>query len=387
MLAIQVDRGRALAALGGLLCALLAGGCAERRAVDADWPPGALLVARTAVLAELATRARVLESTPLARVAAELQARLPDCDRVEAHAPDGRIDALIDALRCSEPGSALADVRGARGERDVILALPVAGAGRAVALATLSPEALEVDVEWVGGGASGPLALLLPGDTAAGPARLSEALRLVHLRVRPEAGIDVGALVADGSQADQLFRLRAALFSSAVLDGAWEGAIYLPPDGGETPRVAVALDVAQRSAAMAAAEAFVADLARTWQLRPVPFRIGEAPGSCLPDLALLPELAPCYVATEAALVVGWNAASLRHALAATPDEATAGEPGYAELDLALFTEADALLSRHLGAEDRPHPLRWPWRRAVARAARDADGTLRLRLRLEGGLDT
>jgi hypothetical protein len=189
----------------------------------------------------------------------------------------------------------------------------------------------------------------------------------VHLRVRPRDGIDLASLVPPGSQGDRLFRLRSELFSAAVLDGTWEGAVYLPERAGGMPGVAIALGVKRRNAAVAAAERFVADLQETWSVRRSDFRLRVGEGACLLDLSVLPDLAPCYVATADALVVGWNAASLERALAsammAAPDAA-----GRLDVNLALIHRADDLLARHLGGVSPP--LRWPWSRVLASGGLD-----------------
>jgi hypothetical protein len=378
-------RGPLLAA--SLALALLLPACSEAPAPDAEWPEGALLVAEREALVALAERAELLSGTPLAVAARSLRQALPECALLEAHAPDGNPTALLSSLHCSEPDGALASVDRARGTASMLFAVPVEASGRAIGRATLSGRDVALDLEWAPGDQSGALDLLLPGSAAAGPARLADAERLAHARVRPERGIDLRALIDSESQANQLFALRAALFTSAILDGAWEAAVYLPPPGREMPRMALAFDVHVISAAMAAAEAFIAELASTWEIEAQPFALGDTTrGSCLSELRLMPEFAPCYVTTEQALVVGWNAESLAHALDRAPSHVSE-EPGRIELDLALFAEADALLSRHLAPDERPGMLRWPWQRAVARARREEDGLLRVRLELEGALDT
>jgi hypothetical protein len=112
------------------------------------------------------------------------------------------------------------------------------------------------------------------------------------------------------------------------------------------------------------------------------FTLGDARGACLLDLKLLPDLAPCYVATERALVAGWNPASLRLALGGEtpPPDGLAG-PGALVLDLTRVEEADALLRARLpaGSVLLP-PQAWPWRRLSLSGARARDG-IHLELRL------
>ena len=80
-----------------------------------------------------------------------------------------------------------------------------------------------------------------------------------------------------------------------------------------------ARDRRSRSASRCAAprwprsSASIADLQQTWPVHRSELRGPAGDGACLPDLNVLPELAPCYVATADALVVGWNADEPRSA--------------------------------------------------------------------------
>jgi hypothetical protein len=122
------------------------------------------------------------------------------------------------------------------------------------------------------------------------------------------------------------------------------------------------------------------------------FALNEAEGACLLDLRILPGLAPCYVASDRALVLGWNPASLHKALdGASLDAPLAGPEsgGGLVLELARFAEADARLARAVGEE----PVRQaakaaasPWRRLRAQARQDGDRVL-VRVHLEPRVDT
>jgi hypothetical protein len=240
--------------------------------------------------------------------------------------------------------------------------------------------------------ARGAQALLLPGDEPPGPGILSGSQRLFHARARPEGGLDFASLVPEGSQADRMFRLKSQLFAGTVLDGTWEAAIYLPAEGEPTPRAALALGFAQRALAVAAVERFIADLRSTWPVHRSFFALREAEGACLLDLAILPGLAPCYVATDRALVLGWNPASLRKALDGPSVGASLAGPesaGGLVLELARFAEADARLARAAGEQPVPHAAQAaasPWRRLRAQARREGDRVL-VRVHLEPGVDT
>jgi hypothetical protein len=376
---ILLRRRRARALLAALGCSLLS--CGER-APEETWPPGTLLSADTRALAGLLDAVSQLEHTPLGRLAAELRAALPECAQLEAHAPDGDPRALFASLRCADPSGPLAAYHAARSERelDLIFALPGAPGQRVQGVADLDGAGARFAVIWPV--LDDLLAGFFPGEEPAGADRLAGAERVAHGRLRPAGSLNLAALVPEGSQGDRLFRLRSELFGAAVLDGSVELALYLPEDGAQMPRIAAALGVRHAGAAGVAVEHFLGEIESAWSLRRAPFEHASARGACLPDLHLVPELAPCYVLTDAALVLGWNPASLRHALAsgsvdASPDAERAA--ARFDIDLAGVATADARLTAVHGA-DRP-ALRWPWRRVRAEATRRS-GDLEIELALE-----
>jgi len=378
---------RAFALAAALAACAACGGPAPRD----PWPEGAAFAGRRAALDALLGPLRALGGTPLAREAARLADALPDCPVVGAHAPDGDVAALAPRLRCLEEGDPLLAWRRALGREgrapDLLFALPRADGARLRGTGTVTAGGdVDLEIVWSGVEAEGPLALLLPGDEAAGPDVLASAGRALHLRVRPHDGLDVAALVPAGSQADRLFHLKSGLFASAVLDGTWEAAVYVPEAAGALPRVALALGFRARGPAVAAAERFLADFGTRWSVRPAALRTPAGDGACLPELNVLPALAPCYVATDRALVVGWNPASLRTALAPADAGAAGGgraapEPARLDVDLSLVEHSDALLARPLPADERPPVADWPWRHLRVRGERRADGVW-LRVALE-----
>ncbi len=367
---------RGLAAtLAGL--ALCGAACSERPAPTPQRPTGALLVAQRPGLARLLDQLARLDGTPLARRARELGALLPACPVLEARAPNGDAGELLAGLRCRPTPSQLAFLHDERGARDLVFELPLKDGGRLRGgLVWREPGDVELELHLPNSLATGARALLMPGREAAGRGVLSGAESLVHVRLRPEAGLDLASLVAVDGQADRLFRLRSRLFSGAVLDGTWEAAIYLPDHAGGMPRAALALGYSRRTPAVAAVEEFLREIQTAWPVRRSFFAVGEASGACLLDLALLPELAPCYVAAERALVIGWNPASLRKALEAAPPAELSG-PGGAIVELARFGKADMLLPQG----GRVPARRWPWRRLRADGRRDAAG-VRVLLQLD-----
>jgi hypothetical protein len=360
-----------------MLAPLLACACAKPQ--GPKWPPGLLLSADRTALASFLDSLAELEGTPLARVAGEWKAALPQCAQVEASAPDADPQALLASLRCADPSSPLAAFHAARGEHALALAFPGDGDARATALADLEGGAARATLRWPE--PDGRLADLLPGDEPAGPDRLAVADRVAHGRARSAGPLDLAAWVPSGSQGDRLFHLRDRVLSAALLDGTLELALYPPEVGAAMPRAALALGVRQADAARAAAERFLDEIGAMWRLRRAPFRDEAGTGECLPDLHVLPELGPCYALARDALVLGWNEASLRHALGSETAAAPAADaalPARFDVDLAKLRAADLALAAKLGRE--PAALRWPWRSVRASAGRES-GALRVDIEL------
>ena len=215
---------------------------------------------------------------------------------------------------CAPPRSSLSRLHQERGSASVAFVAPERDGLRVrgrIRIDTL--DHAEVELTIPAGLARGAAAMLLPGRESPGPGVLSGTDTLLHARLRPEGGLDLSALVPAHGQGDQMFRLKSRLFASAVLDGTWEAAIYLPGPDSIMPRVALALGTRATAPAAAAADEFIAQLEETWSIRRAPFELSGAPGACLPELRILPDFAPCYVATPDALVVGWNPDSVAKA--------------------------------------------------------------------------
>ncbi len=362
----------------------IATGCGEIE-VRKHWPSGAALLANTQSLDRLLERVSRLEGTPLARRAEVIRARLPNCPTVEGRAESGQISDVWTSLHCASESPDLVALEQARNGLDLAVSVPVAGDHWLGTLSINPSGDVEIEIHLPRAAGEGLASLALPGEEAAGTVELSESDTLVHARVRPQGGLDLASLIPSDSQGARLFRLKSELFAGIVLDGVWEVAIYLPEEGDPMPRTALALNFSHRSAAVAAMEDFIGDLRESWPVARTFFRLGEAEGACLLDLAIMPSLAPCYVATERALVVGWNPASLRKALDGRSGERNGlGESSGAIIHLDRFANADRILSSALSIKTRPHSTQYPWRRITAKGARDPSG-FRLQFRFESGL--
>jgi hypothetical protein len=367
----------------GLAACLALAACTQRATPGSELPAGTLLFGRSAALERLLATAARLEGTPLARHARAFAERLPPCDWVEARAPEP--SQLVDALACGDPAGALSALDRERGEHDIAFALPLHGGARVIGSANVAADgSLALSLVLPGDALTGPAAFLLPGPEPAGEPVLSASEQLVHARVRAAKRLDLAAFVPSDSQASRLFRLESALFSGLVLDDTWEAAVYPAATGQHSPRAALALGVRERKAAIAAIEDFVQNLRESWPVHRSAFAIGRASGACLLDLNLLPDLAPCYVATERALVIGWNPASLRKALDGAQAEPIAASEltgaGSLVLDFDRVQEADARLRAlaPAGSVLLPQPA-YPWRRLRLSGERGRAG---VELRLE-----
>jgi hypothetical protein len=364
----------------------IATACGEIEA-EKRWPAGAALLADTRSLDRLLEQIAQLDGTPLARRAERLRASLPNCQTVEGHAESGELSDLWSALTCRAEGSDFGALEHVRNGWDLAISAPIAGGHWSGALSVGAAGDVELELRLPRVAAKGLASFALPSREAAGAAELSQAETLVHARVRPQGGFDLASLVPADSQGARLFRLKSELFSGLVLDGVWEIATYLPEEGDSMPRIALALNFSNRSAAIAAMEDFIGNLQDSWPVARTFFRLDEADGACLLDLAIMPGLAPCYVATERALIVGWNPASLRKALdgrEGAPDGL--GSSSGAIIHLDRFADADRILSSSLQTESKVRPHQYPWKRITAKGAPDRSG-FKLKLRFESGLGT
>jgi hypothetical protein len=338
---------RCSVSLGLLLLAALLG-CGSREPED-DLPQGAFLAGDARALVHILAAAEGLPGTSLARAAETWRTRLAACAGFVAQAPRASSEDLLDAIECRDPVSLPESVARLRADADLVLVFPLGERGRLAASVRLGPDgSVGLDGRLTLPDA-GALALLLPSSTESpGPPVLSSSATLVHARVRADAS-GLASLVAEGSDADRMFRLRSELFAGALLDGTWELAVYLPRPGRLMPPAALGLGVRSTSAAAAAMEKLVGELQATWPVHRTPFSIAGRDGGCLLDLRVLPELAPCFVLAGEQIVVGWNPESLQVALAEGHDTSIDAADGWT-LHLDRLAEADELLR----AASAPH---------------------------------
>lgn len=364
-----------------------------------------------AALGRVLENAAALAGTPAAHDADRWRERTRGCSEVWAHWPDdddddtaaaaedatdsnasppksaGAIDpSRLGCLSDEIAGSELARfVRERRGDADGFVSWPI---GRDGALA------LHLDVSERGGlrleafvdtpTESGAAALFVPGHEAPAPPVLDASAALIHAHARPAQGLQLSRLIPSGGQADQLFALKGRLLEGVLFEGTWELALLPPIKDGVLPLAVGALHHRLEAGLREALDEALDQLEATWPIERSPrsFRLSSGAnveGGCFTQLPLLPELAPCWVVTPEALLIGYRAEAIDRALARPLDApartaARDASLGTREIGAALdvhFDRLQAVDRRLLGAEQAPH-LGDRFERLEVRGGLDAD---------------
>ena len=330
------------------------------RAPTRSLPSGRFIVGDAGPVVEFLQRLELMSGTQLARSAALAREKIVDCEELQAWCPGGESCALLERLSCrgDEPGLDEAYVQ--LGESDWLFGSELGEGQQLMARGSdVGAGVTEVEVVLVGLEERDALSLLLPAERGPGPFLLSDEPALAHVRIRPDAGLDIASMVSREGLASQLFQLKSELFLATALKGNWELAVYVPDEGQRIPPTALALDFTNRAAAVAGMDQFLEEVMQAWPVRMSPISVGEWPGVCLSNLQVMPDLLPCYVATDSALVVGWNPVSLEKALTAA-NQPDGGEESRVVLHLDRFPVADELLTAASGADPETTPTAYPW---------------------------
>jgi len=339
-------------------------------------PDGPHLSADGVALRRLLQQIERLEPARIATKAVRARSAVAHCGTVRSRPSEFSLELLLAGLECDDDEEVPDGISVLRERADLVLSVPRLDGGHFVAEARISPDggvdaSLQVPIA-----DSGPWSLLVPASGKPGPAILSTRAALVHVRTRASAKLNIANLVSPGSQGDQLFGLRSSLFAGALLDGRIELALYPPHNGHVIPPTALALGVTLAPAAREAMSAYVDHIEAAWTVHRSPLRIGDSAGLCLTDLNTAPDLAPCYVATDDALILGWNAASLKLALSAPPSKSSGGASdgaGSLRVQLDRLPAADAVLAESWGGEAGTPVSGYPWKSLAARSKATEDG--------------
>jgi hypothetical protein len=196
---------------------------------------------------------------------------------------------------------------------------------------------------------------------------LTDDAALLHLRLRSDRGAASLGSLGEGKWAEDLFGLREKAFLAMDLEGTLELAVFEPAAGELIPPLALAIHVRRQQTAAEAMEKLIAGVRTRWGVSRQAWQLGKAPGACLDDLNVLPDLAPCYVATERALVVGWNRRSVARALAKRA-AGTAAEASELIVALDRFPAADERLRAAYRSAGGP-ASRYAWSQATVTGRR------------------
>jgi hypothetical protein len=329
-------------------------------------------------------RLATYEGTPIGAAATDWAAAIGACERFGGILePGGPPASSSAALTCAPPAALQALEGDPTIEADLHFALVQQGEVLLRGSARSTPDGeLTVDLVMPDPDLLGTAGSFLPGSRPPGPPVFDTSTSLVHIRLRVQGRLDISGLIAEGSEADTMLQLRSRLFAGAGLDGTLELAVFPPAEGSAVPAIALAAGHTSRRVAEEGLKAFAADLGSTWNVAPVPRSIADLEATCLPQLRVMPDLAPCGAVTDRAIVLGWNPGTL---LAATRD----GDPWEGADDVSwAFSRFDRLLraDRQVAAAGggltEPIPLAYPWERIEAEATRQGDG-LHATVRLTG----
>jgi hypothetical protein len=370
-----------------IIIVALGAGCEAAPRTPALPATGFFVAGEAAAFDQVLEGLEELRGTPLGSTAAKLRIALADCSDFALHKPaDTRDGADADwdpasALTC-EPDVATRDTVAHFANGDpLVFAVPAGFGGRLTGHLRVDPDgSVELVAQLDPLPEAGIAAALLPHADSPDAADLDDDNAVVYAHIRPDAGVDLTRLIDDDSQGAALFRLKSQLFSRAVLTGTLEAAIYAPPDDHALPGMAVAAAFTSRSIAVAAMESFIAELEETWSLEhsPLQLDLGGEPargyaGACFLELRILPEFAPCYVATDRSIVVGWNRASLASALrirAGAGEKSPPTHDGRLEIRLDRVAQVDRALQHAIDGAATVSPSTYPWQRLVVTAQRD-----------------
>ena len=319
------------------------------------------LLAQAEPLRDLLADCSLGEETEAARWCAAFEERVSTCEAVEATCSDAEgACSQLNTVTCRAKGEmeALGLPRGI----DLRIRGPLSMSSAAAfdLQAVVAPERIRARLLMEGVG-SEPWARWLPSGSLA-PPRLTAAGAFLVAQYRPGGGL-VPPRSGEATLAERLYGLRSELFSAAVLDGDVELVLYPPNERELFPRIAAFLGAKRRDLAVRGMESYIEELRRQWPIQRLDYEYDGRQGACLDNLRVMPEFAPCYLATPDGLALGWNRQSLEQAMPtddAPPGGSFSAAPEAARL--VIDAQALALADRRLAqARDRRPAYAYPIR--------------------------
>jgi hypothetical protein len=325
-----------------LLCAPLTG-CNQRPAVE-TLPQALVLFGKTQEFIAFLNSVKIFENSPLTTFIADFADQLANCKEFELVCNSFDACTLADNTGCRGSHQQLTPVLPLLGEADWMLSSDLATQQRITAWGSAgSNNSYEVTAELRLHSKPGPISLLIPAAEAPARAALAEENSLIHFLIRPDGGLSLDPFITAESMGSKLFQLKSELFLATTLEGTWEGAFYSPAQDDLIPPMALALHTSDRNRAVQAMEEFISQLMNGWPIRRSPYSVSRWSGACISNLRVMPGLAPCYVATDRSLIIGWNPTSIEQALAQSTEDRLSATASSALIAFDRIAKADVTL--------------------------------------------
>lgn len=345
-----------------LVMVVATSGCRPRVPPVPTLPPGFLFNGPGSQIDPLLQRLASMTTTPIGEAATGVRARLAGCERVSGHGTDPV--AFITSLSCSTTTPTTTTTEAAT------WALPAVGGQRFVGAGAVDEDGTVRLTGTLQPSNAGEAAFALdeaPPTTSI----LRPGKRAVWAHVRVDGDFDPTRLMpASGGQADDLFAVNSTLALRGLTTGEIELGLFPPQTERSFPVSVVAVGIRTQAGAKAVLASLVERLEQRWSTKAHDAIIAGRPGTCLPEVNILPDFAPCALVTDDDLIIGWNAYALEVGLADSGEVVPVSAHQIA-FDFTRFVEADGQLERAL-AQGRP-VLKQPYPWSTFRLTIDAPG--------------
>lgn len=354
-----------------LLCTPFVG-CKQRSGAK-DLPQELVLIGKTQEFIAFLNSAKIFEDSPLTGFIADFSDHLGNCEDFEVVCDSLDACTLEENTGCRGGHRRLKSAYRLLGDAEWMLSSNRANRQRITAWgSTHSNHRYEITAELTVHSDPGLSALFMPAAEAPARAALAEKESLLHFLIRPDRGLSLDSFLTAGSIGNKLFQLKSDLFLATTLEGTWEAAFYSPDLDDLIPPMAVALHFRNRKRAVRAMEDFLGNLMNTWPIRRSPYSLDSWSGACLSNLRVMPNLAPCYVATDRSLIVGWNPASMELALAQPSPDQVPATASSARVEFDRVAKTDRILSAAPLADDSRSQSSYSWTTAQITGKRVGD---------------